>query len=365
MSSFPLFTDYPLNMESYQGYWGPVTSTIDWCEENYVISPFFAEFINATTNLSFFFLSMYHLYSSYKNNHGLLFMIVSIGMGIVGLGSWLFHMTLKYEFQLLDELPMIFFSAIPFAYIHGIDKSNFIKFYIVYLGTFIIILTLTLVYCSVYTNPILHQTSYAILNISIVVKSLLLVNKHVTSLKIRKYLYWKVFNALSQFMLGFLFWNLDTIFCSKLIFWRRNLFGLPLGFLLEGHGWWHIFTSLGIYNFILYNEILSIWFEKRQNDYKLVYRFGILGEVVLINGDKTYLDKFNGNYVLNLNGKDDFEKTEKNLLQAKGETNLNSKNLSKTSARASSQEEKVSATTTSAAAAPAVSKEPIVQVKAS
>ena len=25
----------------------------------------------------------------------------------VGVGSWLFHMTLKYEMQLLDELPMI------------------------------------------------------------------------------------------------------------------------------------------------------------------------------------------------------------------------------------------------------------------
>ncbi|XP_013916330.1 PREDICTED: alkaline ceramidase 3 [Thamnophis sirtalis] len=60
------------------GYWGPPTSTLDWCEENYVVSSYIAEFS-------------------------------------VGLGSWCFHMTLKYEMQLLDELPMIY-SCCVFVY---------------------------------------------------------------------------------------------------------------------------------------------------------------------------------------------------------------------------------------------------------
>lgn len=36
---------------------------------------------------------------------------------------------------------------------------------------------------------------------------------------------------------GFIIWNLDTIYCSVLRQWRREI-GLPWGIVLEGHGWW-------------------------------------------------------------------------------------------------------------------------------
>lgn len=36
---------------------------------------------------------------------------------------------------------------------------------------------------------------------------------------------------------GFLVWNLDTIYCSNIRRWRRQM-GLPWGILLEGHAWW-------------------------------------------------------------------------------------------------------------------------------
>jgi dihydroceramidase len=42
--------------------------------------------------------------------------------------------------------------------------------------------------------------------------------------------------------LGFLVWNLDTIYCSNIRRWRRQV-GLPWGVLLEGHAWWYVLIS--------------------------------------------------------------------------------------------------------------------------
>jgi dihydroceramidase len=31
---------------------------------------------------------------------------------------------------------------------------------------------------------------------------------------------------------------------------------MPLGFLTELHGWWHIFTGIGVYDYIVFVEYL-------------------------------------------------------------------------------------------------------------
>lgn len=33
-------------MAPIAGYWGEPTSTLDWCEENYIVTPYIAEFWN-------------------------------------------------------------------------------------------------------------------------------------------------------------------------------------------------------------------------------------------------------------------------------------------------------------------------------
>ena len=34
------------------GYWGLPTSTIDWCEQNYAVTPYVAEFFNTVSSLA-------------------------------------------------------------------------------------------------------------------------------------------------------------------------------------------------------------------------------------------------------------------------------------------------------------------------
>lgn len=274
-----LFADYPPVPEPGTGYWGPVTSTIDWCEENYLFSPYIAEMANSMTNIAFVLLALQHLYSAIKNKHGWLYIFISIGFAFVGFGSFLFHMSLLYEYQLMDELPMVYVTAIPCGYFLGYDKTPILR-NVIYYGTVAITLIFTYIYLNIWRNPIFHQVFYAILNFLLIFKSLKVIHTKITDPKVRKLEYKLMGLAFGLFLFGFIIWNIDNVFCEPITFFRRNILGMPLGFLTEGHGWWHIFTGLGIYYFILYNQIISTWVRGEQDQYELVW-FGPFTEVRL------------------------------------------------------------------------------------
>ncbi|KAI7597646.1 hypothetical protein KC346_g14588, partial [Hortaea werneckii] len=90
------------------GYWAPITSTLDWCEENYYATPYSAEIVNTLTNLLFVYLAFKGMYSCLKHDHDRIFLITFAGYLLVGTGSFAFHSTLKYPMQLVDELSMIY-----------------------------------------------------------------------------------------------------------------------------------------------------------------------------------------------------------------------------------------------------------------
>jgi dihydroceramidase len=55
---------------------------------------------------------------------------------------------------------------------------------------------------------------------------------------------------------GYFLWQLDGIFCSELTALKRSI-GMPWGFLLEMHGWWHLFTAIGAYVFMVMVDSLT------------------------------------------------------------------------------------------------------------
>jgi hypothetical protein len=91
------------------GFWGTIgstPSTIDWCEPNYTQTYYLAEYQNAISSLTITCGGLFGLYWSYRYGHRTSLMALSALIAVVGLGSFLFHGTLLFLPQLLDELPM-------------------------------------------------------------------------------------------------------------------------------------------------------------------------------------------------------------------------------------------------------------------
>uniref|UniRef100_A0A7S2XYD0 Alkaline ceramidase n=1 Tax=Fibrocapsa japonica TaxID=94617 RepID=A0A7S2XYD0_9STRA len=89
------------------GFWGPVTATIDWCEENYVWTEYIAEFFNTISNSALVILGIYGIYQNFRQRHDNSLLAAWLSMIAVGVGSAAFHCTLRYVEQQCDETPMV------------------------------------------------------------------------------------------------------------------------------------------------------------------------------------------------------------------------------------------------------------------
>lgn len=97
-------------LPSPDAFWGAVTSTVDWCEPNYVHSPYVAEWFNTLSCVPMLVLGFagWALHSTQELRIKLAF----ISIAIIGAGSIAFHGTLKASSQALDELPMLWSALV-------------------------------------------------------------------------------------------------------------------------------------------------------------------------------------------------------------------------------------------------------------
>lgn len=85
------------------------------CERNYSTSPYLAEFWNALSSLPIFVFAVFGYmagkrYAMAEARFSLTFAIIAL----VGLGSFMFHATLRRYAQCMDELPMLWTSITMF-----------------------------------------------------------------------------------------------------------------------------------------------------------------------------------------------------------------------------------------------------------
>jgi len=259
-------------------FW-PRTATLDWCEENYVQCKYIAEFWNSTTNLIFLFFSLYGLFNVWRSGMERRFLLAYLSLGIVGVGSFLFHATLSYEMQLLDELPMIYCACILTYSIFQTDVQSRRQDLALrwFLTIDAILISLGYIYNK---NPLFHQWAFGLHCAMIFLRGsrrYRALQKSPAKQVLKKLLLagWGLHIA------GFLCWNIDNQFCTSLRAGRVWL-GPWAQWVLQLHGWWHVFTGIGSYFYILSNQWLHLMCEERHTDWQVTWQLGLIPMIELV-----------------------------------------------------------------------------------
>ena len=111
----PLFEASPSGggahvLSSYAtGFWGPHDALHTFCEESYAVTPLSAEPFNAFGSFCYTAVGVVNLWRLSKLGLPLSWRATCgwWSLVIVGLGSSLFHTTMRYHMELMDEIPML------------------------------------------------------------------------------------------------------------------------------------------------------------------------------------------------------------------------------------------------------------------
>ncbi|KAG9229964.1 ceramidase-domain-containing protein [Amylocarpus encephaloides] len=248
----PFSWPYPQNPQS--PFWGPPNSAANFCEEDYIITSYIAEFVNTLTNLTYIFYAYQGMRKNSNRPDALLRNLPYLGLASVGIGSGLFHSTLKNYTQWGDELSMLVATATVLHRLFTFDKS--LAYTAVYgtIGTALMVAFIT--WHCITDELIMHSVVFAIMIAIVGVKTHSMIGARVTDPAVQRDVKSLSIWGGVIFIGGFGIWNIDNATCGILTTAKRTI-GMPWSFVLELHGWWHVCTGVGAYIFIALVEYLT------------------------------------------------------------------------------------------------------------
>jgi dihydroceramidase len=215
------------------GVWGAVTSSIDWCELNYDVTVYICEFSNCLSSGAIMAAGVAGLALHWRVLETR-FALAFLAIFAVGLGSVGFHATLHHEWQMADEVPMLWSALImTWILIESEREEKFGPWLPVALFTHGCVVTAAVAISAGNVQFYLFHLSFGSLEFF--------------SLW-RVYQLWKACTephiqacfrrGFGCYGLGLVCWTTDLLFCEAM----RTLPGNP-----QLHAWWHIFVSGGLY----------------------------------------------------------------------------------------------------------------------
>lgn len=218
------------------GFWGPVDASLDWCEPNYAITPYIAEFWNTISAIPMFTWSLVGWYLCYKSGvKEARFKVLLASLGFIGIGSVCFHGTLRFSAQLLDELPMMIASYC--SLFCALEIENNVPRRSAVIGCIAGMLFQGISY-AVFKWYLIFIVGY----ILVMIIQMVIITQHI----IRDF---KTHSWKSQaFWLSLI--GLAMIFCSCTLWILENAFCETLG-KFKLHAVWHVFGGYGLFLFDL------------------------------------------------------------------------------------------------------------------
>lgn len=297
-----------VNKQPNNLYWGMVDADFDWCELNYQHSSYIAEFFNTTSAFVYilFALLEYKEYSKYNDLMPGIVLFIKLHF-LLGIGTLLFHTTLRYKAQLCDELSMFYISCqsyvlyqftgiilIPTDKTTGIFNKNSKEYKNYQLAhkidiIFCILLTIVLFATS---NKELHNDNDSTSIIELIhgiARAVFGIGFAVTNVLAYKYGYdvatkavaFKYYAKSFGFLVtGFIFWLIENTFCSYL---QQMPFynSLYLPYLQIHAIIWHVLSCLAIHYSITLNvthRFVTCMGYQHGQDVQMSVKYGYLFE---------------------------------------------------------------------------------------
>ena len=259
------------------GYWSPSTSSIDWCERNYVVTYYIAEFWNCISSFAMCLLAILLTIRGLYNGIEKRFLLLIFSFGIVGLGSAYFHGTLTYLGQMADELPMVYSMIVWWFILFRMNKSTLTSTIspidiLVLFGVFYGFLW-TYIH-SLKTFVVIFQLHFTLMILGGLIR-LIQIYKQIHCRT--HYIFYLLVAYFSTLILATICWLCDQKFCEQL---NQNENMNP-----QLHAWWHLLMTVNFHMSVVCVEamrLLSIQYEqqptqnfKPENHLRIVFHYGL------------------------------------------------------------------------------------------
>jgi dihydroceramidase len=251
------------------GFWGPPASSIDWCERNYAVSFFIAEWWNTLSNVGQIVLGVWGLHWVGEQRLERRFTLVYASMIFVGVGSTAFHGTLTHIGQQGDETPMVIGLSLWLYVLACLNPSFEAKQpRIAALAKWMALLQ-SLVFAVlhyVFSFVVFFQSLIG-LQVIVGVAMVLGEYKRCSDPGARRL----VHGYLLTWLVAFPVWLIDQHLCAQMY---KLPHGLPNPQL---HAWWHVFMSVNCY----IGPVFCIFRRQQMRglEARVCYTFGVLPHV--------------------------------------------------------------------------------------